>query len=127
MPVLATKPSRHARPADAPMPPAQHHLSLCRELLGSDRSVAEILGVAPSQISRWKRGQLPDIENADRLAGLALVVEMLARWLAPQAVEGWLQGRNGHLADRAPASLIRIGRVADVVGAIEAEKAGVYA
>jgi transcriptional regulator with XRE-family HTH domain len=89
--------------------------------------VAEILGVSPSQISRWKQGQVPDLANADRLAGLALVVEMLSRWLAPEAVEGWLQGHNAHLADRAPASLIRMGRVADVVGALEAEKAGVYA
>ena len=61
------------------------------------------------------------------LAGLALVVEMLSRWLAPEVVEDWLRGKNAHLADRAPAYLIRTGRVADVIGAIEAEKAGVYA
>jgi transcriptional regulator with XRE-family HTH domain len=89
--------------------------------------VAEILGVSPSQVSRWRSGQLPDPDNADRLAGLALVVEMLARWLAPQVRESWLQGSNAHLGDRAPAYLIRLGRVADVIGALEAEKAGVYA
>ncbi len=111
-------------PADAA---AHHHLSTCRLLLGSDRVVAGILGVSPSQVSRWRSGQVPDPDNADRLAGLALVVEMLGRWLAPEAVEGWLDGPNAHLGDRAPAHLIRVGQVADVIGAIEAEKAGVYA
>jgi len=106
---------------------ADHHLTTCRAVLGSDRAVADILGVSASQVSRWRRGQVPDLDNADRLAGLALVVEMLARWLAPQAVEGWLQGPNAHLQGRAPSYLIRRGRVADVVGALEAEKAGVYA
>ncbi|MDH5761166.1 MAG: MbcA/ParS/Xre antitoxin family protein, partial [Gemmatimonadota bacterium] len=82
---------------------------------------------SPSQVSRWKRGQDPGDENADRLGGLALVVEMLARWLPAEAVEGWLQGRNAHLGERSPAQMIRSGRVADVIGAIEAEKAGVFA
>jgi len=108
-------------------PEAGSHLDTCRAALGSDRAVAEILGVSPSQVSRWRSGQLPDPDNADRLAGLALVVEMLARWLAPELRESWLQGSNSHLADRAPAYLIRLGRVADVIGALEAEKAGVYA
>lgn len=104
-----------------------HHLATCRAVLGSDRAVAGILGVSPSQVSRWRSGQVPDLDNADRLAGLALVVEMLARWLAPEAVEDWLHGQNAHLSNHAPVYLIRLGRVADVIGAIEAEKSGVYA
>jgi transcriptional regulator with XRE-family HTH domain len=88
--------------------------------------VADILGVSPAQVSRWRKGQVPDLDNADRLAGLALVAEMLSRWLAPEVREGWLHGTNAHLADRAPAYLIRIGRVADVIGALEAEKAGAF-
>ncbi len=112
----------------APLGPgARSHLDTCRAALGSDRAVAEILGVSPSQVSRWRGGQLPDLHNADRLAGLALVVEMLSRWLAPEVREGWLHGPNAHLADRSPAYLIRLGRVADVIGALEAEKAGAYA
>lgn len=104
-----------------------HHLDACRSALGSDRAVADVLGVSPSQVSRWRRGQVPDPDNADRLGGLALAAEMLERWLEPEAVEGWLHGANAHLADRTPAFLIRHGRIADVIGAIEAEKAGVYA
>lgn len=111
----------------APETRANHHLAACRTALRSDRIVADILGVSPSQVSRWRSGQIPDPDNADRLGGLALVVEMLGRWLGPKSVESWLRGSNGHLAGRTPAFLIRQGQVADVIGAIEAEKAGAYA
>lgn len=106
---------------------SNHHLAVCRAALGSDRAVAEVLGVSASQVSRWRRGQEPDPENADRLAGLALVSEMLIRWVEPEAIEGWLEGSDEHLAGRSPAYLIRQGRIADVIGAIEADKAGVFA
>ena len=112
---------------ESPGPGARLHLDTCRAALGSDRAVADVLGVSPSQVSRWRTGQLPDMDNADRLAGLALVVEMLARWVAPEVRESWLHGPNAHLAGRSAAYLIRRGKVADVIGAIEAEKAGVYA
>ena len=104
-----------------------HHLDICQAALGSDRAISTILGVSPSQVSRWRKGQLPDSDNADRLAGLALVVEMLARWLDPGVVDGWLQGVHAHLGDRSPAYMIGEGLVAEVIGVIEAEKAGVYA
>lgn len=103
------------------------HLDVIRDVLGADRATAALLDVSPSQISRWRRGQVPDPDNADRLAGLALVVEMLARWLHPDTVEGWLHGANAHLDGRTPAYLIRHGRLADVIGAIEVEKAGTFA
>ena len=41
-------------------PSAHHHLATCRSALKSDRAVAEILGVSPSQVSRWRAGQIPD-------------------------------------------------------------------
>ncbi|MEK9502333.1 hypothetical protein [Gaopeijia maritima] len=103
------------------------HLNTARAVLGSDRAIAELLDVSPSQVSRWRRGQMPDSFNADRLGALALVVEMLARWLDPATIPGWLEGANAHLADRSPAYLLRRGRVADVLGALEADKAGAFA
>lgn len=107
-------------------PPTSEHLDRLRAVLGADRTVAEMLDVSPSQVSRWRRGQAPDPDNADRLAGLALVVEMLVRWIHPDTVEDWLRGPNLHLDDRSPAWLIRRGRIADVIGAIEADKAGAF-
>lgn len=102
------------------------HLDTLRAVLGSDRSIADLLSVSPSQVSRWRRDQVPDPDNADRLGGVALVVEMLARWLHPATIEGWLHGPHLHLDERSPAYMLGRGRVADVIGAIEAEKAGVF-
>ena len=121
--VAAVRPSGLGEP---PGPGAPSHLDTCRVALGSDRAVADILGVSPAQVSRWRKGQVPDLDNADRLAGLALVAEMLSRWLAPEVREGWLHGPNAHLADRSPSYLIRLGQVADVIGALESEKAGAF-
>lgn len=106
---------------------ATRHLDVIRVGVGSDRSVAEILGVSPSQVTRWRQGQTPDPLNADRLAALALVVEMLTRWLSTEVIEDWIRGPNEHLEGRAPAYLIERGQIADVVGAVEAMKGGVFA
>ena len=128
MPIARAVRYRGKRQGESPIPsPSAHHLKSCRAALGSYRAVSAILEVSPSQVSRWRKGQVPDVDNADRLAGLALVVEMLSRWLAPETLEGWLHGVHAQLGDRSPAYLIGQGRVADVIGAIEAEKAGVYA
>lgn len=106
---------------------ATRHLDVIRVGVGSDRSVAEILGVSPSQVTRWRQGQTPDPLNADRLAALALVVEMLTRWLPAELIEDWIRGPNEHLEGRTPAYLIGKGQLADVVGAVEAMKGGVFA
>jgi transcriptional regulator with XRE-family HTH domain len=108
-------------------PAAAVHLDTIRDGVGSDRAIAGMLGVSPSQVSRWRAGQLPDPDNADRLAALALVVELLSRWIDSSLIEEWLLGANAHLGDRPPVYLIRKGRLAEVVGAAEALKAGVYA
>jgi hypothetical protein len=127
---MATRRKKSSARAEAPFSSAnlaRVHLDTIRTALGSDRAAASILGVSPSQVSRWRRGQIPDVENADRLAGFALVIEMLFRWLEPSVIGPWLHGVNAHLGDRSAANLLRRGQVADVIGAIEAEKAGAYA
>lgn len=116
-----------ARVTSASPPIAPRHLETIRRTLESDAAVAEVLGVSPSQVSRWRRGQKPDPENADKLAGLALVVEMLERWLRPEVILDWLVGQNAHLADRSPAYALRHGQVAEAVAAVEALKSGVFA
>ena len=106
---------------------ARSHLKMIRAGVPSDRAIADVLGVSPSQVSRWRRGQRPDRENADRLAGLALVVEMLLRWLDPDIVEEWLAGANAHLDGATPSYFIQRGRMADAIGAVEAMKTGAFA
>ncbi|MDE2653397.1 MAG: CII family transcriptional regulator [Gemmatimonadota bacterium] len=106
---------------------AQSHLRMIRAGVRSDRGIADVLGVSHSQVSRWRKGQRPDRANADRLAGLALVVEMLLRWLDADIVEGWLTGANAHLDGATPSYFIQHSRMAEVVGAVEAMKTGVFA
>ena len=125
---IATKGRPRVRRTSPPDPsPTLAHLDLIRRILGSDRATALVLGVSPSQASRWRRGQVPDPENADRLAGLALLVEMLSRWLEGEVVGEWLHGGNLHLDGRTPAYMIRHDQVAEVIGALELEKRGVFA
>ncbi len=106
---------------------AQSHLRAIRAGVRSDRAIAAVLGVSHSQVSRWRHGQRPDRENADRLAVLALVVEMLLRWLDADIVEEWLTGANAHLDGATPSYFIQLSRLAEVVGAVEAMKTGVFA
>ncbi|MDE2795593.1 MAG: helix-turn-helix transcriptional regulator [Gemmatimonadota bacterium] len=123
-----------SQPAPATMPTpdrrtarAQSHLKMIRDGVRSDRAIASVLGVSHSQVSRWRQGQRPDRENADRLAGLALVVEMLLRWLDADIVEEWLTGANPHLDGATPSYFIQRSRLSGVVGAVEAIKTGVFA
>ena len=106
---------------------AQSHLKTIRAGVGSNRAIAAVLGVSHSQVTRWRRGQRPDRANADRLAALALVVEMLLRWLDADLVEEWLTGANAHLDGATPSYFIQHSRLAEVVGAVEAMKTGVFA
>lgn len=122
------------RPAETTLPisdrrtaRALSHLKMIRVGVRSDRMIAGILGVSSSQVSRWRQGQRPDRENADRMAALALVVEMLVRWLDAEIVEEWLTGANAHLNGATPAYFIQRSRIAEVVGAVEAMKGGVFA
>ena len=115
------------QPLDRRTARALSHLKMIRAGVRSDRSIAAVLGVSASQVTRWRQGQRPDRENADRLAGLALAVEMLLRWLEPDIVEEWLTGANAHLDGATPSYFIQKSQIAEVIGALEAMKAGVFA
>jgi uncharacterized protein (DUF2384 family) len=96
-------------------------------VLGSDAAVADLLDVSRAQPRRWREGQSPDPENRDRIIGLDAVIALLSGFLAESSIPKWLNGVNAHLDDRRPISVLREGRTADVIAAIEAQKAGVYA
>lgn len=103
-------------------------LEAARRGFPSDAKVAEVLGVNRSQVKRWREGRTePGLENADRIAGLDVVVELLSGWLEPSVIEDWLWGMNAHLGDRRPVDLLRQGNLSDVIAAIEALKSGSYA
>jgi len=103
--------------------------------LGLDPGEIAALPLVPLVVVGWADGQLDDKERRailgaagqDGIDAESVAYQLLERWLEREAVEGWLGGPNAHLQDRTPAFLIRRGQMADVIGAIEAEKAGVYA
>jgi hypothetical protein len=97
------------------------------QILGSDAAVAEVLDVSRAQPKRWREGQVPDPENRDRIIGLDAVLSLLQGYLAESSIPKWLHGVNAHLDNRRPISVLREGRLSDVIAAIEAQKSGAYA
>jgi len=93
----------------------------------SQRRLAQLLGVSPAQVTRWRRGQGIDELNAQRVDLLELVMSSLLRLYPPEAAEQWLLGLNPRLGDRRPIDLVRAGRTQDLLGAIADERAGGYA
>jgi uncharacterized protein (DUF2384 family) len=93
----------------------------------SQRRLADALGVSPAQVSRWKRGQGLDPDNADRLDLLELVMSALLRMYDPETAEDWLFGFNPLLRNRRPIDVIRVGQTEDLLSAIRQERADSYA
>jgi transcriptional regulator with XRE-family HTH domain len=95
--------------------------------LGSQRRLADLLGVSPAQVTRWRRGGGIDIVNAERVDLLELTVASLLRLYTGEAAELWLRGFNPHLGDRRPIDLVRAGRAQELLGALSAERSGGFA
>jgi uncharacterized protein (DUF2384 family) len=93
----------------------------------SQRRLAELLGVSPAQVTRWRRGQGIDEVNARRVDLLELVMSSLLRLYSQEAAEAWLRGMNPRLAGRRPIDVIRAGHSAELLDAIAQERAGSFA
>lgn len=93
----------------------------------SQRRLAELLGVSPAQVTRWRRGQGIDELNARRVDLLELVMSSLLRLYSAKTAELWLTGLNPHLGGRRPIDFIRAGRQHELLDAIAQERAGSFA
>jgi uncharacterized protein (DUF2384 family) len=109
-----------------PVQTADKVIALSRDFR-SQRRLAELLGVSPAQVTRWRHGSGIDDANAQRVDLLELAMSSLLRVYSPEAAEDWLLGVNPHLRDRRPVDLIRAGNTRELLEAIEAEAAGSYA
>jgi transcriptional regulator with XRE-family HTH domain len=109
-----------------PVEPALKVEALSRDFR-SQRRLADALGVSPAQVSRWKRGQGIDPDNAERLDLLELAMSSLLRLYEPSTAEKWLFGLNPFLRQRRPIDVIRQGKVEELLGAIRQEQAGSFA
>jgi transcriptional regulator with XRE-family HTH domain len=93
----------------------------------SDSELAEVFPVNRSRISRWKRGEAPDPENARILRDLAIVVAQLTEYYEAEVIPSWLRGRNPDLGGRQPLDLIREGgHLPEILSTIEAQTSGAY-
>lgn len=106
-----------------PVPVAVKVLSLV-EAVGSQRRLAELLGVDPAQVTRWQRGESPSPLNARGVDVLELVLSELSRLYDPGTARRWLVGLNPHLGDRRPVDVIHAGRAEDLLAALRIEAAG---
>lgn len=92
----------------------------------SQSRLARLLNVDRSNVSRWLRDQDPEPENRSRLETLEFVYSRLTGFLQAETAEKWILGINAHLGNRRPIDLIREGRVAEVLAAIEQYELGSY-
>ncbi len=107
----------------------QARVVLLTTMLGGVRRLADLLGVAPSQPSRWATGEtVPGLEMARLLVDLDHVIAHCSLvWAEPEVVRDWLTTPNAHLDGLTPAQWLRTDGSAEVVAALRAEAAGAYA
>ena len=109
-----------------PVEPAVKVEALSRDF-HSQRKLAAALGVSPAQVSRWRRGQGIDPDNAERLDLLELAMSSLLRLYEPSTAEKWLFGFNPRLRNRRPIDVVRQGRTEELLAALRQEQAESYA
>lgn len=90
--------------------------------------VADILGVARSQPSRWRSGQeRMGPENRRRVSDLDHVLDRLLLELHPEQAGMWLTGANPHLGGARPIDVLALRGAAPVLVAIDALAVGAFA
>ncbi len=99
---------------------------LSQQFSGQSR-LARLLEVDRSRVSRWLRSEVPDATNRSKLEALEFVFSRLTTFLDPATAEKWLVGTNGHLENQRPIDLIRDGRIAEVIAALEQFETGAFA
>lgn len=105
--------------------PTQAKVEALSRDLGSQRRVAELLGVSPSQVGRWLRSGDVDADNAEKVDALEHAMASLLRLYESEAAEAWLEGFNPCLGAR-PIDLVRAGRTSELLRVITSERAGSY-
>lgn len=96
--------------------------------VGSRAAVARLLQVDRSRITRWlATDEEPDQSNRRAIDAFEFVLERLtSRYRLATALK-WLDGTNPQLGGSRPSDLLRNGRVAEVLAAIESDETGAYA
>jgi hypothetical protein len=103
--------------------PVRDRVNALVEDAGTRASVARLLGVDRSRITRWlSSDQEPDAQNRRAIDALEFVLARLRSRYQAQTAFKWLEGVNPHLAGARPIDLLRAGRVSEVIAALEADE-----
>ena len=96
--------------------------------VGSGTALADVLGVARSQPTRWRKGQeSPSPQTARELVDLDHVMAR-ALMLFPQPVAmDWLTSANSYLDGSRPIDVLRTRGSSEVIDALDATMAGAFA
>ncbi|MBK9178150.1 MAG: DUF2384 domain-containing protein [Acidimicrobiales bacterium] len=114
------------RSGAADLYPVPEEVDRVVRILGSN-AVADVLGVARSQPSRWRSGrERISPPNRRRLADLDHVLHRLLLVLWPEQASGWLTADNPHLGGR-PIDVLALRGAGPVIDAIDALDQGAYA
>lgn len=95
--------------------------------LGGKSSVADLLSVNRSSVTRWTTKELPDENNRVRITSLVLILQSLYKVFEPETSKKWLIGINAFLGNQRPVDFIKQGRISEVLAAIEQTELGGYA
>jgi transcriptional regulator with XRE-family HTH domain len=89
--------------------------------------VANVLGLRPEQVSRWRQGKAFPQPDAERtLLELEYIVDELSDFYDPQEARLWLFSRQKLLGGETPAELIQKGRMDEVRSMIAQLRDGVF-
>jgi transcriptional regulator with XRE-family HTH domain len=97
-----------------------------RKGFATDAALAEAMGVNRSQVSRWAQGRAAHAENAWLLRDLATAVSRMADYYNPASINRWLFAAHPDLGDEPPMTLLRQGRLPEVLMAIESQTSGAF-
>ena len=108
--------------------PVRERVSALVGDVGSRAAVARLLRVDRSRVTRWlEAGETPDQANRRTIDAFEFAFERLTSRYRLETALKWLDGLNPHLAGARPSDLLRSGRIAEVLAAIEADETGSYA
>ena len=89
--------------------------------------VANLLGTRPETVSRWNQGRAyPHASTEKTLLELEYIVDQLSDFYTPNEARLWMFSPQKQLEGKAPAELIREGRIDEVLRFVNQLRDAVY-
>ena len=89
--------------------------------------VANLLGLRPETVSRWKQGRaFPHPDTEKLLLELEYIVDQLSDFYEPRESRLWMYSRQKLLDGKIPAELVQQGRTDEVLAFVNQMRDGVF-